>query len=124
MNGEPYFVGTGAQIGVGKLGMKPIAQNGQVVITQDGVLSLIGTKGDVLASAPVSTVEAKPVRLTWGQTLALTVDGTRYSVTLNSRYSRLKGGDMRALSNASTAAASQVGAKGLLEAIEAFQGSN
>ena len=44
-NGNYVYVGRSVQIGTGFGGMKPVAQNGTVAITQHGVLALFDSKG-------------------------------------------------------------------------------
>ena len=65
---------------IGK-GLKPLAQHGSVVITADGVFTLLGTKGDVIDTAPISDVQAKRIVITGGQTVSLKVQDRKYNVT-------------------------------------------
>ena len=74
---EPEYVFDQTQIGKG---LKPLAQHGYVVIRQ-GVLSLLGSDQQPIASAPLSSVSAHKVRMTRGQTLSLTMGGEKFNVS-------------------------------------------
>jgi large exoprotein involved in heme utilization and adhesion len=65
---------------IGK-GMKPLAQRGTVVFSANGVVTLLGTKGEVLDSAPVAQVSAKRLAVTFGQTVSLTLQDRKYNVS-------------------------------------------
>ncbi|WP_326599335.1 hypothetical protein [Streptomyces sp. NBC_01803] len=67
------------QVQIGK-GIRPLAQHGYVVV-EDGVLELLGSRGRVIESAPMSRVRAARVRFTGGKTLAVKVNGTRYTLS-------------------------------------------
>ncbi|WP_059007577.1 hypothetical protein [Streptomyces specialis] len=79
-NGEPeypdYIVD---EVQIGK-GIRPLAQHGYVIV-ENGCLELLGSRGRVIESAPMSRVEANKVRFTGGKTLAVKVNGTRYNVS-------------------------------------------
>ncbi|XVQ15047.1 hypothetical protein ACQP1W_21705 [Spirillospora sp. CA-255316] len=66
------------QVQIGK-GLRPLAQHGYIVI-EHGMLSLLGTNQQPIDSAPLNAIEAAPVRFTRGQTIALTMNGTKYNV--------------------------------------------
>ncbi|MFD0856964.1 hypothetical protein ACFQ07_32335 [Actinomadura adrarensis] len=66
------------QVQIGK-GLRPIAQHGYIVIER-GVLTLLGTDQRPIDSAPMNAIQAAPVRFTRGQTVALTMNGTKYNV--------------------------------------------
>lgn len=65
---------------IGK-GLKPLAQHGSVVIGADGTFTLLGTKGDVIDSAPITEVSAKRKLITGGQTVSLDLQGREYNTT-------------------------------------------
>jgi len=65
---------------IGK-GLKPLAQHGSVVVGADGAFTLLGTKGDVIDSAPITEVTAKRVVITGGQTVSVKVQDRKYNVT-------------------------------------------
>ena len=65
---------------IGK-GLVPLAQHGSVVVGGDGMLTLLGTKGDVLDSAPLSDVTAKRLLITGGQTVILRWTDRKYNVS-------------------------------------------
>lgn len=75
---EPEYVFDEVQIGKG---MRPLAQHGYVVVDH-GTLTLLGSQRQTIASAPLSTVSARKARMSLGQTLSLTMDGGKYSLTL------------------------------------------
>lgn len=78
------YVGQQVQIGGGFGGMKPLAQSGLIVI-KDGILTLLGTEGQLIARAPLEDCELKTglVRIiTQGQGVFLVIAGTRYSVSV------------------------------------------
>ncbi|WP_062210507.1 hypothetical protein [Streptomyces sp. NBRC 109706] len=78
MTGEgPEYVFDQVQIG---RGLRPLAQHGFVVVDR-GTLTLLGSDRRRIDSAPLATVTGRPVRMTRGQTVALTVNGTRYNVS-------------------------------------------
>ncbi len=68
------------QTQIGK-GLRPLAQRGRVVVGVDKTLTLYGTKGDVIATAPLEQVSAKrgvfPVR----NMVFLTVAGEKFNCT-------------------------------------------
>ncbi|MDT0307478.1 hypothetical protein RM780_10940 [Streptomyces sp. DSM 44917] len=74
---EPQYVFERTQIGKG---LRPIAQQG-VVVLHDGVLTLLGSERQPIDSAPLAQVTASKVRFTRGQTLSLTLNGTKYNVS-------------------------------------------
>ena len=74
---EDRIVFENSQIGKG---LKPLAQQGSVVI-EDGVVSLFGTKGDLIDSAPLEKTTAKRAWITGGQTVNLILDGRKYNAT-------------------------------------------
>jgi hypothetical protein len=61
-------------------GARPVAQHGHVIV-DDGVLTLLGTRGALIERAPMHRVRAARVRFSGGKTLALHIDGTRYNVS-------------------------------------------
>ncbi|ARQ69466.1 hypothetical protein [Streptomyces marincola] len=61
-------------------GVRPVAQHGFVTVER-GTLKLLGSDRKVIVSAPMSKVEASKARFTGGKTLAMKVDGTRYTVS-------------------------------------------
>ncbi|AWB91882.1 hypothetical protein [Aeromicrobium chenweiae] len=65
---------------IGK-GLKPLAQHGSIVVGQDGTITLLGTKGDVIDTAPLSSTTAKQMLVTGGQSVSLVLDGRKYNVT-------------------------------------------
>lgn len=74
---EPEYVFDQAQIGKG---LRPLAQHGYVVIDQ-GTLTLLGSDQRTIASAPLSAVSARMLRMTRGMTVSLTLAGETYKVT-------------------------------------------
>ncbi|WP_326598414.1 hypothetical protein [Streptomyces sp. NBC_01803] len=74
---EPEYVFDQVQIGKG---VRPLAQHGFVVI-DGGVLTLLGSDRQLIDSAPLTDITAAPIRFTRGKTLAVTVNGTKYSVS-------------------------------------------
>jgi hypothetical protein len=89
---------------IGK-GLKPLAQRGTVVFGIDDVLTLLGTDGQVIDSAPVAQVKAKRVAVTFGQTVSLSLEDRKYNVS-----SKADGGIFGALKMAKSIVA-QVQAK-------------
>jgi len=77
----PQYQGDEAQIGGGFGGMKPLAQHGTVII-DNGVLTLLGTQGQVIASGPLASVELKKIPMTVGQSVSVIIADTKYSVTI------------------------------------------
>jgi hypothetical protein len=65
---------------IGK-GIKPLAQRGTVVFGTNAVLTLLGTDGQVIDSAPVAQVKAKRVAVTFGQTVSLSLEDRKYNVS-------------------------------------------
>ncbi len=55
---QPEYVFDQTQIGKG---LKPLAQHGYVVIAE-GMLTLLGTQQQVIASAPLTSVSARKIR--------------------------------------------------------------
>jgi hypothetical protein len=74
---EPEYVFDQVQIGKG---LKPLAQHGHVVI-DCGMLTLLGSNRETIATVPLSSVSAAKVRFTRGQTLSLTLGGEKYNVS-------------------------------------------
>ncbi len=74
---QPEYVFDQTQIGKG---LKPLAQHGYVVIG-GGTLSLLGSDQQPIASAPLTAVSARKVRMTRGQTLSLTMGGEKFNVS-------------------------------------------
>ena len=81
---EPEHVFDEVQIGQG---VKPLAQHGFVVVDR-GTLALLGSQRQTIASAPMASVSAKKSWINLGQTLAVTIDGEKYNVTLGWGRSR------------------------------------
>lgn len=90
----PSYVGEHVQIGTGKGGMKPLAQNGKVVIA-GGTLQLIGTKGDVLDQAPVGEVTLSTSKMAMGGATWVTLGDRRYSVAIGAGGAMVLGGILR-----------------------------
>ncbi|UED85612.1 hypothetical protein [Streptomyces profundus] len=76
-DGRPEYVFDEVQIG---RGLRPLAQHGFVIVDR-GVLTLLGSDRRLIDSAPLATITGRPVRMTRGQTVSLTVNGTRYNVS-------------------------------------------
>jgi len=114
---EPDYVGDEVQIGGGFGGMKPLAQHGWVVIA-DGVLTLYGSKGDVIDQAHLVQVEVKKARVTMGQSVYVTLNGTRYSVSVGHGARQLGpiGGGAAQMGD------SRAGTSGFVAAFEALSG--
>ncbi len=76
------YVGPEVQIGAGRLGVKPLAQHGTIIINA-GQLWLLGSQEQVIAQAPLAecTVTKGPW-FTFGQLAWLTVRGERYSIAV------------------------------------------
>lgn len=74
---EPEYIFDEAQIGKG---LKPLAQHGCVIIDR-GTLTLLGTKRDTIASAPLSAVSARKFPMSRGQALSLKVNGEKFNVS-------------------------------------------
>jgi hypothetical protein len=105
------YVGQHVQIGAGKGGMRPLAQNGRVVIV-DGTLQLLDGKGNVLDEGPISEVRVVRARglmmgVTW-----VTIRDTRYSAAVGAGGLMLFAGLLRLVKGAS-------GGKKLVAAVEA-----
>ncbi|WP_326594535.1 hypothetical protein [Streptomyces sp. NBC_01803] len=67
------------EVQIGK-GLRPLAQHGFVTIDRDqGVLSLLGSDQQVIASAPVSEVTAWPIRASLNTAVGLEINGTTYN---------------------------------------------
>ncbi len=110
----PSYVGEHAQIGGGKGGMKPLAQNGKVVIVNGG-LQLIGTQGQVIDQAPIEQVELATSKMAMGGAMWVTLAGERrYSVAIGAGGMMLFAGILRIFRGAS-------GGKKLKAAVEAEQ---
>lgn len=75
------YRGEEVQIGGGLGGLVPLAQHGAVTIS-DGVLTLLGTDGQVLVQAPATTVEVKAAKMTRGQSVFLMIGGKKYTVSV------------------------------------------
>ena len=125
-NGRYFFVSGGAQIGGGLGGMKPLAQNGTVVITEDGTVALFGTKGDLIDQAPIAQVTHKKVPMTRGQTIYLTLGEKRYSVSLGSLASDIASGNIKGAlvtgNSGARVSLSKQATGQLIEALESFPG--
>ena len=65
---------------IGK-GLKPLAQHGSVIIGKDKTITLLGTKGDVIDSAPLTDATAKLLLITGGQAVSLRLADRKYNVT-------------------------------------------
>lgn len=74
---EPEYVFDQVQIGKG---LRPLAQHGTIIVDR-GTLSLLDSNGQVIASGPLAAIQAAPVRLTRGKTVALTLNGTKYTAS-------------------------------------------
>lgn len=61
-------------------GLRPLAQHGFVVVTPQ-TISLLGSERQAIESAPISVVTANMVRFTRGQSVAVTMNGTKYNVS-------------------------------------------
>jgi len=75
------YIGNNVQIGGGFFGMMPLAQKGSVVIG-DGVLSLLGSQGQLLEKAPLASVDVKRSIITMGAAAWVRMNGKRYSVSI------------------------------------------
>lgn len=75
------YVGTNVQIGGGFGGMKPLAQNGSVVMDK-GTLYLYDSNGQLINNAPLSAVEVKSLWYTMGGTAKVMMNGKSYSVAI------------------------------------------
>ena len=62
-------------------GIRPLAQSGTVVVGADKTLTLYGTKGDVIATAPLDQVTAKPGVALWRHMVFLDLAGQRFNCT-------------------------------------------
>lgn len=67
------------EVQIGK-GVKPLAQHGFVLV-EDGTITLQGSDRSVIDSASLSEVSTKPVRMTRGKTLSVTMNATKYTVS-------------------------------------------
>jgi hypothetical protein len=65
---------------IGK-GLKPLAQHGSIIVSADGTFTMLGTKGDVIDSAPITDVTAKRLIVTGGQTVSVKLADRKYNVT-------------------------------------------
>jgi hypothetical protein len=95
------YVGEHTQIGRGTLGMRPVAQNGQVRI-EDGVVRLLGTDGASIAEAPVRAVTAERGRGIAVGIVWVTLDDTRYSLAIEVGGIMLLTGLLRLLKGSSS----------------------
>jgi hypothetical protein len=98
-------------------GLKPLAQHGSVVIGSDGTFTLLGTKGDVIDSAPISEVSAKRMMITGGQTVALRVQDRKYNTTPGWGASLSQWGGVLGTSSAAKALVKLVESNGRREAL-------
>lgn len=81
-NPQYDYVGPEVQIGSGRLGIKPLAQHGTIIIN-DNTLWLLGSQDQLIAQAPLALCTAtKGPWFTFGQVAWLTVSGVRYSVAV------------------------------------------
>jgi hypothetical protein len=78
--GMPVEYSATSQIGKG---VKPLAQNGQVVIA-NGLLTLRDSKGNEIVAAPVDEVTAKSPWYAMGNGTKVTIAGTSYFLSLKS----------------------------------------
>lgn len=101
---------------IGK-GIKPLAQHGKVVIGADGTFTLIGTKGDIIDSAPITDVSAKRMGITGGQTVRLNLAGRKYNTTPGWGSSLAKWGGVFGTSNASKTLVKLIESNGKREAM-------
>ncbi|MEO3768555.1 hypothetical protein [Streptomyces sp. B8F3] len=74
---EPEYVFDQVQIGKG---LRPLAQHGTITVDK-GTLSLFDSNGRVIDSGPLTAVTGSMVRFTRGQTVALTLNGTKYNTS-------------------------------------------
>ncbi|MDR0435554.1 MAG: hypothetical protein LBH11_02110 [Propionibacteriaceae bacterium] len=116
------FVGEHVQIGGGFMGIKPLAQNGAVTVSQSGQVVLYGTKGQVIDSGPAATAIAKKM-FGAGTSVRLTLGENSYTISTNSSLGRVMSGDIGGIFGGSLAnrIASVQGNVGLIEAIGMFQ---
>jgi len=77
---QPDFITGDSQIGVGPGGLLTIAQRGQVLIAQ-GILTLFGTKENLIDSAPLHQVEIKRCKVSLGRGVFATLNGKKYYVS-------------------------------------------
>lgn len=89
-------------------GIRPLAQHGTVVVGTDRQLYLFGTKGDLIASAPLEKVTAKRGVWPWRNMVFLNLAGQKLNCTPGWGENRFNG----AIGALSTKAA-----KALVEAI-------
>ncbi len=75
------YIGENVQIGSGFGGMKPVAQNGTVLIV-DNILALYDTNGQLLDQAKLSQIKIKSVKATLGATVFVYFDDRRFSVSV------------------------------------------
>ena len=78
---QVQYRGDEVQIGGGFAGMRPLAQRGTVII-DNGVLTLLGTQGQIIASGSLDTVEVKTIPISRGQSVWVIIDGVKYSVAV------------------------------------------
>lgn len=64
---------------IGK-GIRPLAQHGTIIVS-DGTITLLGSAGDVIDTAPLSETTAKQILITGGQTVSLVLAGRKYNTT-------------------------------------------
>lgn len=93
-NGSYTYVGRSVQIGTGFGGMKPVAQNGTVAVTQDGVVALYNGKGELIDQAPVALAKTKSIPLVGTQTVYLFLGEKRYSVSVSSIAGQIASGNL------------------------------
>lgn len=62
-------------------GIRPLAQHGKVVVGADKLLYLYGTKGDLIASAPLAQVTAKRGVWPWRNMVFLNLAGQKLNCT-------------------------------------------
>lgn len=65
------------QVQIGR-GFWPLAQHGFVVVTPQ-TLTLLGSREQLIDSAPIGSVTAKMMRFTRGGVVGATVNGTKYN---------------------------------------------
>jgi hypothetical protein len=107
----PSYVGEHVQIGSGKAGMKPLAQNGRVVIG-DGTLQLFDSQQNLIDEGPLDAVtvargKGLAAGITW-----VTIGEKRYSLAIGAGGRMLFTGILRVFISAG-------GGKKLVAAVEA-----
>jgi DDE superfamily endonuclease len=88
------YVSEYVHVGVGRAGMRPVARDGRIIVT-DAVLHVFDCHGRLIVAAPIDVIQLAEGKglmagITW-----VTIDGQRYSLTAGTGRPRLFTGILR-----------------------------